>query len=516
MAGIVCARTQVQAGNWTALGYPSHSEADLAWTGLLARYAGPQPEQIDRLFRASGMMRPKWDERRGTQTYGQLTIAKVLESIGSSAPDRDFIDRMNQRFAIITNGNQVKILDTGDDDGDGIKLLSRPDFALQTANWPSVPQNTSAASAWLKSPQRRSYKGLVFSPGRVVDGYFNLWRGFSVQPRPGDCSLFWALVRNAICAGSPELFNYVRDYCAHLVQRPWERPEVALVLRGGQGTGKNTFVDTLGRLVACHFRQVNSTDQLTGRFNGHMQGVLLLHANEASWGGNKSDSGKLKAMITDPKVPVEMKGQDIIDTDNYLRLIISSNEGWPVPIDLDDRRFLVLDVSPVYQQNQTFFATLHAQLSNGGLAALMHELTTLDISAFSPRNKPASPFGADIKIRSADSSTRWLYDLLNGNAWAGGAPVFADAGMPAEAPKEHFYADYQQWVRTSPDRYPMPRHQFFKKLRSMLAGSLTDIRSAAGPGLVRERKLVLAGIAACRAEFENATGTRAGIPWDAV
>lgn len=508
--------TQFQAGNWAALGYASQSEADLAWAGLLARHTGPQPVQIDRLFRASGMMRPKWDEHRGPQTYGQLTITKALQSTNGDAAQPDFIDHMNQRFAIVAIGNQLKILDAGDGGGDGFKLLSRPDFVLQTANLPAVQPNTSAANVWLKSPQRRSYKGLVFSPGRAVDSYYNLWRGFSVLPQPGDCSLFWTLVRDAICAGSQELFDYVRSYCAHLVQRPWERPEVALVLRGGQGTGKNTFVDTLGSLVAHHFRQVNSTDQLTGRFNGHMQGIILLHANEASWGGNKSDSGKLKAMITDPKVPVEMKGQDMFDIDNYLRLVISSNEGWPVPIDLDDRRFMVLDVSPVYQQNQAFFAALHAQLKNGGLAALMHDLTVLDISDFSPRNKPASPFGADIKIRSADSPTRWLHDLLNGNTWAGGAPLFPQTSTPTEASKEHFYADYQQWVRTSGDRYPVPRHQFFKQLRSMLGAAITDMRPAAGPGQARERKLVLANITACRSEFETATGTRGTIAWDAL
>ena len=155
--------------------------------------------------------------------------------------------------------------------------------------------------------------------------------------------------------------------------------------------------------MSRHFRQVNSTDQLTGRFNGHMKGVLPLHANEASWGGNKSERGKLKAMVTDATLPIEMKGHDIIDVDNYLRLIVSSNEDWPVPIDMDDRRFLVLDVSPTYQQNQVFFADLHRQMDNGGRAALMHDLMAVNLTGFAPRNKPASPFGADMKIRSADS-----------------------------------------------------------------------------------------------------------------
>jgi putative DNA primase/helicase len=60
--------------------FASASEADLRLCGLLAFYTD-DVGQIDRLFRRSGLMRPKWDERRGqTSTYGANTIAKALRS----------------------------------------------------------------------------------------------------------------------------------------------------------------------------------------------------------------------------------------------------------------------------------------------------------------------------------------------------------------------------------------------------------------------------------------------------
>jgi primase-polymerase (primpol)-like protein len=59
-------------------GYPSHSEADLALCSLLGFWTGHDAARIDRLFRASGLMRPKWDEARGAQTYGAATIACAL------------------------------------------------------------------------------------------------------------------------------------------------------------------------------------------------------------------------------------------------------------------------------------------------------------------------------------------------------------------------------------------------------------------------------------------------------
>jgi len=60
-------------------GYQSHSEADLALCGSLAFWCGPYADRIDRLFRQSGLMRDKWDELRGQETYGEGTIAEALE-----------------------------------------------------------------------------------------------------------------------------------------------------------------------------------------------------------------------------------------------------------------------------------------------------------------------------------------------------------------------------------------------------------------------------------------------------
>ena len=61
-------------------GYPSHSEADMALCAMLALTTNGNSEQIDRLFRRSGLMRPKWDSGRGDSTYGADVIAKAVTS----------------------------------------------------------------------------------------------------------------------------------------------------------------------------------------------------------------------------------------------------------------------------------------------------------------------------------------------------------------------------------------------------------------------------------------------------
>ena len=63
--------------------YNSHSEADLALCNMLAFWTGCNPDSMDRLFRLSGMMRKKWDDRHGSRTYGAITIEKAISACTS-------------------------------------------------------------------------------------------------------------------------------------------------------------------------------------------------------------------------------------------------------------------------------------------------------------------------------------------------------------------------------------------------------------------------------------------------
>ncbi len=61
--------------------YPSHSNADMAFMSFMAFYTR-SPSQLDSLMRSSGLYREKWDERRGDETYGSITIRSALSHIG--------------------------------------------------------------------------------------------------------------------------------------------------------------------------------------------------------------------------------------------------------------------------------------------------------------------------------------------------------------------------------------------------------------------------------------------------
>jgi putative DNA primase/helicase len=71
--------TDLWNGNWQPH-FRSQSEADSSVVFTLAFYT-KDSAQIDRLFRTCSLMRPKWDERHGGRTYGQMTIDKALAEV---------------------------------------------------------------------------------------------------------------------------------------------------------------------------------------------------------------------------------------------------------------------------------------------------------------------------------------------------------------------------------------------------------------------------------------------------
>jgi len=295
----------------------------------------------------------------------------------------------------------------------------------------------SIANAWLEHGDRQQYEGVVFAPGQHVEGYLNLFTAFGVEPAVGKCDLFVDFLSEVVCGDDKELFAYMWGWLAHLFQKPDELPGTSFVLRGKQGTGKNTFVDAIGYLVGnAHFIQLSSVKQVTGQFSGHLANVLLVFANEAIWGGDKTAEGALKHMVTDPITSIEGKGRDIISMNNYKRLIAASNEDWIIPRGMDDRRFIVVDVSDKYKENYEYFGPIKQELEDGGYEALMHELMTADISHYNPRDVPdrLKQNGWELKIMSGGSILQWWFTVLD-NGW-----LFEDKSNYAEEP-DHNWAD---------------------------------------------------------------------------
>ncbi|MGS2600430.1 phage NrS-1 polymerase family protein [Mammaliicoccus sciuri] len=69
--------SKLMGGGWQEI-FESQSEADLSLLNALAFYTQKNGVQMDRIFRSSDLIRQKWDELRGSKTYGQISIDKAI------------------------------------------------------------------------------------------------------------------------------------------------------------------------------------------------------------------------------------------------------------------------------------------------------------------------------------------------------------------------------------------------------------------------------------------------------
>lgn len=99
------------------------SRADLALCSMLAFWCNKDISMMDRIFRQSKLMREKWDEKHGRDTYGNITMQKAVENCmntysPTSLKDDDFYvnienfrRKTNRNYSLDDTGNAERMSD---------------------------------------------------------------------------------------------------------------------------------------------------------------------------------------------------------------------------------------------------------------------------------------------------------------------------------------------------------------------------------------------------------------------
>ncbi len=276
--------------------------------------------------------------------------------------------------------------------------------------------------AWLEWGRRRTARGVIFDPERDHEGFLNLWTGWAAEPKKGDWGALRDLLGEALCDGDRVVFDYVMNWAAHMVQRPWEMAEVALCFQGEKGTGKGTFARYLCALAGRHGLHISSSDQLSGRFNSHLRDLIFLFADEALRPGDKAAESRLKALLTEPTLAFEGKGRDVESGRNFVRVFMATNDDWFVPMGADgeERRFVVQRVNGTWRGRADRFKRVDEQMASGGLAGMLWDLLQRELGAWHPRDSmPKTKASTEQRVRNLGVVATWWLGLLEEGATPG-------------------------------------------------------------------------------------------------
>jgi hypothetical protein len=285
----------------------------------------------------------------------------------------------------------------------------------------TVPPRVNPFTIWCKSAYRRKCERLTFYPSFDYKGPdFNTFTGFAIQKDQavedkGAIQPLLDHIKTIWCKGNELYYEYVLNWMAHVIQKPYEKIKVALALKSTfEGAGKGCIVDKLMQIIGDnHACQVANDTDLFGDFTSTMSGKVLLDLDEAVWGGNKKAKGILKNMITEKTVRIRKMHTDAYQEPSFHAFIFCSNEDWFLPANSNSRRYMALELDNRWAGEETpeskvYFAPIWAVKAEN----LAHFLYNRDISKFDPRQVPITDLLKEQAAFSLDSVESWFRNCM--------------------------------------------------------------------------------------------------------
>lgn len=390
------------------------SSADMALMSHLAFWTGKDMPRMDRLFRRSGLMREKYEQREDyrRETVGsaarlcnavydkktapgqpadapviddgswQLTMSDMKEMFEGCVYIRD-IDRI-----MVPDGAMLKATQFKAHFG-GKMFQMMPDFTKPSDDaWNAFTNNK--CHSFPKALSSAFYPGVP--TGTIVDGNCNVWVDPKVVMEPGDVSRYIYVLEKLLPNENDRAI--LLSYMASLVQNPGVKFQWAPVLQGAEGNGKTLIFSALKYAVGKQYTHDPSARQLGSNFNAWNENKILILVEEVHMRGRFEILDDLKPKITNVEIEVEGKGVDKRMIRNIANWLFCTNYKDAVIKHRGDRRYAVFftahqepeDIFRDFGEGAEYLRETYRWLQGGGYAAVAHFLKHYPID---PRYDPA-------------------------------------------------------------------------------------------------------------------------------
>lgn len=403
------------------------SEADRALAQHLAFWTGKNCERMERLMRASGLVREKWDSH-GTYMHltimsavavqGDVLVDKLPEPVGGLATPADptacavaqpihgsTYSGAEEQLAMFKGCSYVldqhRALIPGG-------LLLKPDqfrvvfggytFLMDAEGKRSVrdPWEVFTQSQMLRFPRAdSSCFRPELAPGAIIEyagqKKSNLWWPVTTERKVGDAGPF---LRHLAALLPDERDRMILlSYMAAVVQYKGYKFQWAPLIQGAEGNGKTLLTRCVAFAIGDRYTYFPKASQIAKNFNGWQYGTIFAGIEDIYVAeGNAHVMEELKPMVTGDRNEVESKGVDQIVRELVFNLMLNSNHKDALRKHRNDRRFAMF-----YTAQQTaeeilewgmggdYFPRLYSWLRAEGYAIVNELLHTFVIPAeFNP------------------------------------------------------------------------------------------------------------------------------------
>jgi energy-coupling factor transporter ATP-binding protein EcfA2 len=240
--------------------------------------------------------------------------------------------------------------------------------------------------AWMKDPNIKKLYGVEFDPTCTKKRIYNTWPGFLVERLPPieDKSTIPTLIQLikyhidvVIADGDEALATWFHHWMAHLLQLPHTKTGKAVSLYGSQGAGKTILVKWMAEVLMGEGEKGpasitnDAVTDVVGRFATSLVGKVFCMIEEAV--DMKIHAEALKDIINGGVLRNEVKCKTKASAQNYANLVFTSNTDDMLPIESDDRRYVLIKISDKHLGDKKYFTALRAHMARPDVQRAFYE-----------------------------------------------------------------------------------------------------------------------------------------------
>ena len=340
---------------------------------------------------------------------------------------------------------------------------------------------------WMKDKDKRQFDKFDFMPYVLKEQdttpahIYNTFNEFEADIVDDVYEPKWFIdfIHDNLADGDEKCSEYYFNFVAHTCQKPWENPQISPVMKGGQGTGKDTTIEITERIIGKSNDYVHRTTNINeilpkDGFNSELKNKLLIQFNETDGRDSREAKERIKDHITRESNNIKEKYIAPYKQRNMARVIFSSNNESPVQFAFDERRFVLFKFSDKNKGNHEYWNMIWDKINNSNeINNLYSWLLKRDISEWDPKDKPKIK---DYIVETQDSipnHIKWLNDVINN----GQGEDFTIRKNKIVAKPTDIYCVYESWLI---DNYLVSNGEFksssFRKVIQKMDGVKWDAR----------------------------------------
>tara|TARA_B110001452_G_scaffold32474_1_gene25344 strand:- start:330 stop:2267 length:1938 start_codon:yes stop_codon:yes gene_type:complete len=281
---------------------------------------------------------------------------------------------------------------------------------------------------WLKDINRRDYENTIFVPfsektkvtpfkidAKKQEKNYNLFKGFNSQIIEESSTPSWFLdYLNSVFLIDSEK-EYVLKYIAHLIQFPEIRPDACLIFKGLEGSGKDTILNIVKKLIGKKFvHSCQDLGSIFGSFNSNLSQKLVVQLNEIDQRSFINNKEAIKDYITRDVTTINQKNIKTRNEKNYVRLFMFSNNTTPICLDASNRRFILIEQNHALKGNTIYWNKFYDILDDqNNINNLYTYLMNMDLSEFDPKQIIQTQESLRVKAIGVQPVLKYIFKICS-------------------------------------------------------------------------------------------------------